>query len=328
MAGTHTRTTILRTLVVQLLQQNPGMVPLFHQAYCQKMSNCSGPALETMLQEILPSVKAARIIVDGIDECDGEMQKELLKSLGKIRKLANCNYKLLLSSRDEPQIQRSLLPNVHVRLGRKTVDALDIYIKNKVSEVKERFPNLDVSLLALVNERLTSKANGMFLWVRLVVAMLTQQTSEEEVEGTLDQLPDGLGQAYGFILSRLKCEGSISRERIFKILYWVCVAQRPVKIHEVVDAIALRFDRTKLNKITRSNNPKRDVMDLCAPLLEKSRSEILSLVHFSAREYLVDKQSGPFIDFGQAHLSISLSCIINLTSCLDILPGYRSDLLT
>lgn len=325
-AGGDTRATILRTLLVQLLQQNPGMVPLVHQAYCEKMSHRSGPALETVLQEILPTVNAASIIVDGIDECNSEMQKELLRSFGKIQKLANCNYKLFVSSRDEPQIQRSLLPNVHVRLGQKTFDALDIYIKAKVSEVQAYFPQMDVSLLALVNERLTSKANGMFLWVRLVVAMLIQQTSEEEVEGTLDQLPDGLDEAYGFILSRLKSEGSISRERVFKILYWVCVAYRPVKIHEVVDAIALRFDQTNLNRRTRSNNPTRDVVGLCAPLLETSCSGILSLVHFSAREYLVDKQSGPFIDFGQAHLSISLSCIINLTSCLDVLPGYRSDL--
>ncbi len=325
-AGGDTRATILRTLLVQLLQQNPGMVPLVHQAYCEKMSHRSGPALETVLQEILPTVNAASIIVDGIDECNSEMQKEILRSFGKIQKLANCNYKLFVSSRDEPQIQRSLLPNVHVRLGQKTFDALDIYIKAKVSEVQAYFPQMDVSLLALVNERLTSKANGMFLWVRLVVAMLIQQTSEEEVEGTLDQLPDGLDEAYGFILSRLKSEGSISRERVFKILYWVCVAYRPVKIHEVVDAIALRFDQTNLNRRTRSNNPTRDVVGLCAPLLETSCSGILSLVHFSAREYLVDKQSGPFIDFGQAHLSISLSCIINLTSCLDVLPGYRSDL--
>lgn len=325
-AGGDTRAIVLRTLAVQLLQQNPDMVPLVHQAYFQKMSNRSGIALETMLKEILPNVKVTRIVVDGIDECDGEMQKELLRSLIKIQKLADCSCKLLVVSREEPQIQQSLLSKNHMRLGQKTCEALSIYIKDKVGEVQAHFPDMDVALVTLVEQRLTSKANGMFLWVRLVVAMLTQQLSEEEVKGTIDQLPDGLDEAYGFILSRLKSTSSISRERVFKILYWVCMAYRPVKMHEVVDAIALRPDQTVLHKKTRSNNPTRDIVDLCAPLLETSSSGILSLVHFSAREYLVDKQSGPFIDVEQAHLSISLSCIINLSSCLDLLPGYRSDL--
>jgi len=325
-AGGDTRAIILRTLAVQLLQQNPGMVPLVHQAYFQRISNRSGPALETLLKEVLPTVKVTRIVVDGIDECDSEMQKEVLRSLVKIQKTADCNCKLLVSSRQEPQIQGSLLPKNHMRLGQKTCEALSVYIRDKVTEVQAHFPDMDVELSALVKQRLTSKADGMFLGVRLVVAMLTQQVSEEEVEGTIDQLPDGLEEAYGFILSRFKTTALVTRERVFKILYWVCVAYRPIKIHEVVDAIALRPTQTILNRKTRSNNPTRDIVELCAPLLEISSSGVLSLVHFSAKEYLVDKQSGPFIDVIQAHLSISLSCIINLTSCLDLLPGYRSDL--
>lgn len=324
--GGDTRATILRTLTVQLLQQNPGMVPLVHQAYLQKMSNRSAPALESMLGEILPTVNVTRIVIDGIDEGHQEMQKETLKSLLKIQKLADCNCKLLVSSRKEPQIRDSLLPKTHLRLGQQTSEALGLYIKEKLKEVRAQFPDMDCALAKLVEDRLSSKAKGMFLWVRLVVAMLTQQVSETELENTINRLPDGLDEAYGIILTRIGTSKLISRDRAFKILYWVCAAYRPVKIHEVVDGIALHSGQTLLDKKTRSNNPQRDVVELCAPLLEISSNGNLSLVHFSAKEYLVHEQSGPFIDPGQAHLSLAYSCITNLITCLDLVPGYRTNI--
>ena len=48
------------------------------------------------------------------------------------------------------------------------------------------------------------------------------------------------------------------------------------------------------------------------------------MVHFSAREYLLDPQSGPFVDAVQAHFNTAFSCIVNLTSTLDIVPRYNA----
>ena len=47
---------------------------------------------------------------------------------------------------------------------------------------------------------------------------------------------------------------------------------------------------------------------------------ILDLVHFSAKEYFVHEQSGPFIDVAKAHLNVAISCVVNLTSCIDLVP--------
>lgn len=311
----------LRTLAVQLLQQNLDLASLVHQAYIQKGSNRSGPAMKRLLTQVLLTSKVTRIVIDGIDEGDHATQQEILKSLTDIRKSAHHHCKLLVSSREEPQIQKSLASKSHLKLGEKTVEGLSLYIKDRVKDLQVCFPEVDSAILDLAEQRLHSKAKGMFLWVRLVTDMLVHQISELEIRHAIDQLPDGLDEAYGLIQSRINSlRPAQLRQRAFNILYWVCAARRPISLHEVADGIVLHPGQTTLNKRTRSSNMDKDIIELCAPLLERLNNDVLDLVHFSAKEYFVHEQSGPFIDVAKAHLNIALSCVINLTSCLDLVP--------
>ncbi|KAL9632984.1 MAG: hypothetical protein Q9164_004975 [Protoblastenia rupestris] len=314
---------VLRTLTVQLLRQNLDMIPLVHEAFYQKIASLSGPGMTKILCQILPTVKATRIVVDGFDEITHEIQLQVLKSLLEIQKQAGYTCKLLISSREEPQIEKFLSLKSSMRLGEKTTTGLKLYIKERVKMLQNSFPSMDNSLLNTVETRLQDKAKGMFLWVRLVSTMLVEKTSEIEVECAIDDLPEGLDEAYRRIILRLQDSlGSYLRERAFKILYWVCMSLRPVTLYEVTDGIAIEPRKTVLNKKTRSINPRRDIVELCAPLLETSSNGTLDMVHFSAKEYLIHKHSGPFIDIAEAHFHIASSCIINLTSSLDLLPGY------
>lgn len=322
-SGQDTCAIVLRTLAIQLLRQNQDMVALVYQSFVQKMSSCSSVAMKKILREILPSVKTARVVIDGIDEFNHQTQQEVLKAMVELQKRVGPSCKLLICSRFEPQISRLLSPMIHIKLEHKTHVGLNLYIQRKVKDLESHFWDMERSLLIAVEERLKSKAKEMFLWVRLVVAMLLQESSEYEVEQAIDRLPDGLDEAYGQILSRLSSLSSGERDRAFKILFWVCVAYRPVSIHEVADGIVLHPQQTILSRKTRSRQVDRDIVDLCAPLLEKSDSGALGLVHFSAKEYLVNQQSGPFINKAEAHLFIAVSCMINLTTCLDLIPGFR-----
>lgn len=314
---------ILRTLAVQLLQQNSDMASLVHQAYLQKGSNRSSVAMKRLLTQVVPDSKVARIIVDGIDEIDRSSQEEVLKALIELQKSTDHCCKLLVSSRDEPQIQKSLAARTQLRLGEKTVEGLSLYIKDRTKILQQHFPGMNPALVKIAEQRLHSKAKGMFLWVRLVTQMLIHQTSELEIEDAIDRLPEGLDEAYGVIKARIDSLRPIQlRQRAFDILYWVCAARRPITLHEVADGIVLHPGQTVLNRRTRSINPDRDIIDICAPLMEKLENGVIDLVHFSAKEYFVHEQSGFFIDVAKAHLNIALSCVINLTSCLDLVPRY------
>ena len=207
----------------------------------------------------------------------------------------------------------------------RTTDGLNLFIQNKVIELKGYLPWIEPALLKLVEDRLQTKAKGMFLWVRLVCTTLQQQMTTAELERAIEELPDGLDKAYGLILSRFRKLGPSLRTRVFRILFWVSVAYRPVSIYEVADGVALHPDQTVLSKKTKCQDVHRNIVEVCAPLLERAIDGVLDLVHFSAKEYLVHEQSGPFIDVAQAHFNIAFSCIVNLTSALVVVPRYGND---
>ena len=317
---------MLRTLAIQLLQQNSDMAPLVHQAYLQKGSNKSSPAMKNLLIKLLPTSKVARIVIDGMDEISDSTQQELVKNLIEIQKSVNLSCKFLVSSRDEPQIQRSLATKNVLKLGGKTVKGISLYIKERMKGLQELCPAVDAALVGLAEEQLRTRAKGMFLYVRLVTDMLKDQMSESEFENAINQLPEGLDEAYGRILLRIEKLSAQLRQRAFRILYWVCVARRPILLHEVADGIVLHPGQTILSRKTRSSNPSKDIIGICAPFLESLENGVLDLVHFSAKEYLIHEHSGPFIDIVNAHLSIALSCLINLKSCLDLVPRNVNDI--
>lgn len=317
---------ILRTLTNQLVRQDRDLAPLIHQIYLTQGSSKSRPAMKKILKEILPSTNSTstRIVLDGVDECEGAIQRDILADLIDIQRHVKHRCKVLIASRFEPLIQKSMLKSIHIPLGSKTEAGLKLYIQGEVSKLKLHFSNIASSLWADIEKKLQRKANGMFLWVRLVTVMLEQQMSEADLEEAIDTLPDGLNEAYGRILSRIRGLNSTEKDRAFRILFWVCTAYRSVTIHEVADGITLKPGQTRLTKRTRPQNVDRNILDICAPFLERSSRGILDMVHFSAREYLLDPQSGPFVDGVQAHFNTAFSCIVNLSSTLDIVPRYNS----
>ena len=313
-------TLLLRTLAVQLLRQNIDLAPFIHQAFLQKGSGRSGPAIRKILKEILSTTKAVRVVLDGIDEWDQMAQRELLKTICDLQRHAGSSCKVLISSRKEPSIDKAISQKIHMHIDTQSTDGLSHYIDSNINDLQHRFGELKFEIWESLQSNLRSKAHGMFLWVRLVKTMLERCSSENEFEKQIEQLPDGLDEAYGLILSRLTALTPLLRERALRILFWVCVGYRSVEIEEVVDGIALKPDQTDLNAKNRSQNPERDILELCAPMLEKNKNGTLEMVHFSAKEYLLHTYSGPYINIANAHLDIASSCIINLTSALRLVP--------
>ena len=196
---------ILRTLTNQLVRQDRDLAPLIHQNYLTKGSKKSRPAMKKILKDVLPSSNSTsiRIVLDGVDECEGTIQRDILADLIDIQRSVKHRCKVLIASRLQPEIKKSMLQSKHIPLGSKTEAGLKLYIQGEVLKLKTHFPNIASLLWADIEERLQRKADGMFIWVRLVTMMLEQQGSEADLEGAIDKLPDGLNEAYGRILSRI-----------------------------------------------------------------------------------------------------------------------------
>lgn len=276
----------------------------------------------TMLRELLSNLKITRIVLDGIDEWDVPLQEELLRGLVELQKHSGDSCKVLVSSRHEPQINKAMSKKTEFPLEGNTTGGLQQYIHKRVLGLEESFPRFERELIDRVELRLRQMARGMFLWVHLVTRMLQQQVSELTFEEAIERLPDGLDQAYGRILSRINDLNSDRKERAFRILFWLCATYRPMKVQEVADGITLRPGQAVLNRKTRFQDTNRDIVEFCAPMVVQLESGVLSLVHFSAKKYLLDPQSGPFLAIVQAHFDIAFSCITNLTSASNVLPRF------
>ena len=356
---------ILRTFAAQLLlhKHNQELIPLVHQAYIATLdstyvatsSKPSAKITKRLLKDVLETVGSTRIVLDGIDECPKAVQREVLCTIRALQKQAGDDCKLIVSSRHEPQIDKEMSCSIPIPMDGRTSDAINKYIEysvmgngsNTAAEIvkmedeerterhqslKERFPEYPEDLFVKATQMLLEKAKGMFLWVRLVIKMLEQSGSEFEFEKAIEELPDGLDEAYGRILLRISKEDTKPKNRAMRILSWLCYAYRPVQSYELVDGIALTPGQTILSKKTISQNLKRDVLDICAPLIEKTPYGTLDLVHFSAKEYLLDPRSGlnprgaPFVDPKEAHFSIAFACVTNLDTATEVIQRFPNGL--
>ncbi len=312
----------LRTLAFQSIQQNTDLVPLVHQDYLQKASTRSAPKMKGLLKGILGPIGSVHVVVDGVDECIPSVQEEILKAVCDVQKSSK-NVKVLFLSRGESYIAECIPQKIHVSLNGQTDAGVGLYVAQKVKEIRCHFPHMPAPLLDRIENRMQKLAKGMFLWVYLVTAMYKDQASEFDLAEALELLPDGLDAVYNRILNRIRVLREPAKSRALQVLSWSCACSRPVKPQEIADGVSLRNDKVHvIDWATQIRDTQRDIIDLCAPLVEKSLCGHLEIVHFSAKQFLLDSRSGPFIHIHQAHFDIAMPCLKSLLASFIVLPRF------
>ena len=140
--------------------------------------------------------------------------------------------------------------------------------------------------------------------------------SEAEVLSIMNNLPLGLLEAYNSWMARLHRLGPLLKERIFKVLHWICIAYRPLSIDEVAGALLVSRDPALPGERDRTRNLVTDIIDICSPIVQKDENGFLRFIHITAQHYLLDELSEFFISTQQAHLDIALSYVLDLTTAL------------
>ncbi|KAH7409681.1 hypothetical protein BKA64DRAFT_404683 [Cadophora sp. MPI-SDFR-AT-0126] len=310
---------VLRTIALQLLRQNVDLASLIANQYVYPGTSCSISQLRTLLPQMFETTDSTRIIIDGLDECSKEAQMSVLNDLLRLPgKDVSC--KIIVASRREVKITEKLSGKPQIKLdGREEVNSdIRSYVKHQVSSIETDDPDLRQKIETILVE----KANGMFLWVRLVSEELRSCGSDWNLEQTANSLPRGLKKAYGRILDRIMDEDHSNHARSIAIrtLEWIACSYRPLKAFEILDGIVFKNGCTELNSRTKM---RKSVLDFCRPLIEESPSNTIDFVHFSAKEYVLDeeyKHSTTFISRQTANLNIAFSCVAYLNTCVSLLP--------
>ena len=293
---------ILRTLLCQLLDYLPfipeWILELYNDSYKRGLEQAqilTSENLQDMFCKTLDLFNDVQIVVDGIDEViERKELLEILSSLG--RRGVNDGVRILIVSRRESDISQYLRNFIHlpVHPANTRVD-IETYI---VQSIRTKL-NVEEERANLIQNMLIKKARGMFIWCRLVIQMLEDIRTTEELQEVLSAVPQELHDVYCIILNKLwrrLSTGPSSRleqaRNIFKLL---ALSFRPLQISEIREALAVEASRiyratqqqqswsAKMNTF-RPND--KSILDVCGNLIDETDGAI-SLLHHTLREFLL-----------------------------------------
>ncbi|KAI0387921.1 hypothetical protein F5Y04DRAFT_274777 [Hypomontagnella monticulosa] len=320
-AGNATR--VFHSILFQLLEGDISGRPILHEASKTDSRKLRSDAdfVRDLLCKILKDLGPSYITLDGVDELEEHIRKHLLSGILHITDVCP-ETKLLISSREERDISLQLSKGARIRVDHKNFDDIVSFVQLEreglIQEMKSY--GADRQTLSRAEEMLgaiADKAEGMFIYARLVLHMVQDQGTLHDIEEQIENLPDGLDEAYGRLLARIKSKLTPTlRTTVRTILQWVACAQRPLREEEILQILAIEPGKPDF---TKGRKEYRDICKACGPIIEINESTV-RFVHFSAKEYLLHEQSGKFLDLSEAHVSATLVCTTYLAfSSLDML---------
>jgi hypothetical protein len=182
---------ILRSIAVQLLRLNLELAIYVFENYANKGLPPSIVRLRKLLPELLGTISSVRIIIDGLDEYPEPDQRSILTELIKI---SGDNCRILFSNREGTLITRTLgsKPTISLRDQDGVNKDIELHVHARLKELRSRFGDV---LVNRIENDIVEKADGMFLWVRLVMQSLDDCYSSKELLDAVARLPRGLKKA-------------------------------------------------------------------------------------------------------------------------------------
>ncbi|KAJ9503773.1 hypothetical protein H2202_000912 [Exophiala xenobiotica] len=326
-AGKNVVSDNLRSLAAQLLLANRDLVPHAFDNYANKSLPPSVTHVRKLIMDLLSMIPVTLIFIDGVDEYPISQQRSMLGEILPFAKTTGGLCKIIVSSRDVPTIASKMKnrPLISLRDEYSGVEEdIQNYLNEALQELRLRFEGSERAMKDIL-DLVTLKADGMFLWVRLILEELYRCYSMAELRKTADELPRGIEEAYGRILQRVTKEMDAKEyAKAIRILEWLACSCRLMKMREVQDGIVFHANNMVLDDETKLSPA---VLDLCKPLIEEGPNKTIDFVHYSAKQFILDKVSGPLLREARAHYNIAYWCITYLNTTLYFLaPSPCEDL--
>ncbi|KAF7552556.1 hypothetical protein G7046_g7383 [Stylonectria norvegica] len=309
--------TMLRSLASQLAMSLP--------EYAEKLRQLAGasPDLKTadhrmvwqwLFKHSLLSLHLGKPIywvIDGIDEADcSEIFLKLLTEFSS----TTLPIRILIFSRRTQDLS-FCFERLETHISVATIhtegndDDFRHYIKQELNVAAEE--SFKSELLSQILER----SQGNFLWIHLAAERIRKCRTKAHIENALRDLPLGMEALYDRMASTVQNQSDQSyRELALSVLGWASCAQRRLGVRELADALGnpdlLDFDGT--------------IVELCGGFIVIDKEGQVSLVHETAREYLVRESAGDHttvIDERATHDNLYRTCLERLTD-----PMLRSQI--
>jgi len=245
-------------------------------------------AIRLIMASAVKELKRTYLVVDALDECKDEDQ--LAQELRDLVDNAGLpTVKVIVFSRTEYSIEQHLggFKQVEPDQGANEQD-LKAYIRSLFPDTKDK-----KSANAEIRKQCFLKADGMFLWVRLLAKNLSKSPLPgKEKVNLIKNIPPGLDHIYDRILDGICSQTEYCKATAFQVLLWVMFAWRPLSRTEMLDAVADYADAKKLRDATKYDKAEH-LVAICANLVFIDRDGCFRLCHESVRNYLEKPRLDP-----------------------------------
>ncbi|KAK5655046.1 hypothetical protein OQA88_5945 [Cercophora sp. LCS_1] len=286
--GRVTTSALIRSWTYQLAKMFPQAMACL-QSVMQTSENreASNNEVRNLFLSILELSPSCILTVDAVDECPDRV--ELFRLLNQIP----TRFKVFIASRrlldlsNQLRTQRSGHTCLEVTAAMTGQD-IELYVEHSLSSGTQVY---EPKLSRHIQEKL-AHPGGMFLWVRLMLEHIEQQTSDAEILDCLEQLPQSLSERYDRILETINRLPPSQRLLAHKVFFWLNTARRPLRVKEVCALLAVRPSEgtaTGYEATRRVRDPEQTIVAVCGSLVTaRGADRVLYPIHFTVTEYLRD----------------------------------------
>lgn len=271
----------MSTLVKQLCEQQTTI----DATLVREHKDAGEKPTRTMVQNITDSVLSAlarvTLAIDALDELKDK--EKLARSLVElIEEKSNTCVKIIVFSREDHEIEEHFARFQHLQLDQgANNDDLKKYIEHCFPDDTKHPDN------PKVREECFGKADGMFLWVKLMQENLKGPMSEAQRLRRISAQPPGLDPLYDHLLQRIWRQGRDTWETAVLVLTWVTRALTPLTASQMLEAVVDYTSVSTVDEASRFKLPSaNDLVAICANLVLIDRDGYFRLCHESVRDYL------------------------------------------
>ena len=256
-------------------------------------------------------------VIDALDECDSP---EILLDLIRTCCSSSVPLRIFVASRQTESIRMGVAKAARsIQLTKLEKHSLDHNAQDIQRLVEQEVSHMRGSeqIKNLVIQKIVARAEGNFLWTRLVLEEMVHCHTVSSIQETLDEFPKEMQKLYDRMeYAILKLPRKSSRLLAKALLLWTMGARRPMSLRELSQALEPDFPEIL--------DLKRTIFDVCVHFVRVDALDNVAIIHQTAREYLVQpRESELFIDIQANHETL---CIKTVSALLDSrIPSHMID---
>ncbi|KAI9718673.1 MAG: hypothetical protein M1828_006608 [Chrysothrix sp. TS-e1954] len=236
-------------------------------------------------------------VIDGLDEAENPQSV-----LNYVKELpVTDGLRIFLVSRPSKELKIALGDRAVYESVRSTDTQSDIrdFVHDYAQKALPENPNLTTRIVDDVLE----KADGSFLWVRLILDRLKDNWhTSNGLQRVLAETPPGMESLYHSMINAVASQEERLRDLAVKVIIWTACAFRPIRVEELEEALEPEFGSF--------SNLQGSIVQICGHFI-KLDGDNMRVTHETAKDYFFHNDGArPIrVGFDDSNEYIALTCI-------------------